>query len=96
MFCNKKLGANKIFTFVEKFNIYITIVKKINKFTYFNDFFARELIYKVQPINKDKNILIFSGDGRLITYSLKELISNDNIANNYKDEVCIILKTSSY
>lgn len=109
MFCDTKLSANKIQSFVKKFNIDMTITKKrINEFTSFNDFFTRELTLKSRPINNNKNILISPGDGRLmahnnidldniiqikgLTYSLKELINNDNIAKNYHSGTCLILR----
>lgn len=109
MFCDSKLSANKIQSFVEKFNIDMTITKKgINEFTSFNDFFTRELTHESRPINKDKTILISPGDGRLmayeninleniiqikgLTYSLRELINNDNISKNYQSGICIILR----
>lgn len=82
--------------------------KRIYEFTSFNDFFTRELTLKSRPIKNDKNILISPGDGRLmahenihldniiqikgLTYSLKELINNDNIAKNYHNGTCIILR----
>ncbi|MDS0525241.1 phosphatidylserine decarboxylase [Clostridium sp. SHJSY1] len=109
MFCDTKLSSNKIKSFVENFNIDMTLSKKeIDEFTSFNDFFTRELNPISRPINEDKNILISPGDGRLIvhenidldnivqikgfSYSLKELINNDDIAKNYKDGACIILR----
>lgn len=108
-FCDTKLSANKIEPFADKFSIDMTITKKgINEFTSFNDFFTRELTLESRPINKDKNILIAPGDGRLIayenidleniiqikglTYSLKELINKDDIANNYQNGTCLILR----
>jgi phosphatidylserine decarboxylase len=82
--------------------------KEINEFTSFNDFFTRELKPIYRPINEDKNILISPGDGRLIahenidldniiqvkglTYSLKELIHNNDISKNYQGGTCIILR----
>ena len=109
MFCDTKLSTHKIQSFVKEFDIDMTITKKaVDEFTSFNDFFTRELTLKSRPINKDKNILISPGDGRLIaynnidlnniiqikglTYSLKELINNDNIAENYRYGTCIILR----
>ncbi|HIG0358583.1 TPA: phosphatidylserine decarboxylase [Clostridium sporogenes] len=82
--------------------------KKVYEFNSFNDFFTRKLTSEARPINMDENIIISPGDGRLmaytnidlnniiqikgLTYSLKELISNDNIANNYENGVCIVLR----
>ncbi len=80
----------------------------INDFRNFNDFFVRELNDNARPIDMDKDKLISPGDGRLltytnisindlvqvknITYSLSELIQDDNIANEYEGGVCIILR----
>lgn len=82
--------------------------KKMDEFNSFNDFFIRKLTPEARPIKKDENILISPGDGRLtayenidlnnivqikgLTYSLKELINNENIANKYKNGVCLILR----
>lgn len=108
-YCDTKLSANKIPSFVKDFNIDISILrKKTSEFTSFNDFFTRELISEARPITTDNNILISPGDGRItaygdidldniiqikgLTYSLKELINNDTIANKYKNGVCVILR----
>ena len=77
-------------------------------FTSFNDFFARKLTKDSRPITNDKNILISPGDGRLtaypnidmddlvqvknITYSLSELIQDDEIASKYQGGTCLILR----
>lgn len=74
----------------------------------FNDFFARSLTEKARPIKFDSDILISPGDGRLfayenididnlvqikgITYSLRELVQNDSLAEKYNDGVCLILR----
>ena len=109
MYCDTKLSTNKIPPFIESFNIDMTMAKKkANEFASFNDFFIRELTSEARPINKDENILISPGDGRItayenidldnivqikdLTYSLRELINDDTIANKYKNGVCIILR----
>ncbi|MDY4950450.1 MAG: phosphatidylserine decarboxylase [Clostridium cadaveris] len=82
--------------------------KDIEDFSSFNDFFIRKLKPKARPITNDKNILISPGDGRLtafsnidldrlvqikgLTYSLKELINNDSVAEDYNGGVCLILR----
>lgn len=108
-YCDTKLSANKIQAFVDNFNIDMNMSKKkINEFTSFNDFFTRELVSEARPINKDKDILISPGDGRItayenidldniiqikgLTYSLRELINDDEVANKYKNGVCAILR----
>ena len=77
-------------------------------FKSFNDFFIRKLTKEARPINTNKNILISPGDGRLmahtnidineliqvkgITYSLSELIQDDEIAKEYNGGVCLVLR----
>lgn len=79
-----------------------------DKLTCFNDFFIRELMPEARPIIKTKEILISPGDGRLtaytnininkliqvkgITYSLKELIQNNELANKYTLGTCLVLR----
>ena len=109
MYCDSKLSANKIPSFIESFNIDMTMAKKkTHDFTSFNDFFIRELTSDARPLNKDENILISPGDGRItayenidldnivqikgLTYSLRELINDDTVANKYKNGVCLILR----
>lgn len=83
-------------------------IKKQHEFTSFNDFFARKLKKEARPFNTDKDILISPGDGRLVaytnidmnnvvqvkhlTYSLKELLGNNDVASEYDGGTCIILR----
>ena len=109
MYCNTKLSTSKIPSFIDSFNIDMAMAKKkVNEFTSFNDFFIRELTPEARPFNKDGNILISPGDGRItayknidldnivqikgLTYSLRELINNDTVATKYKNGVCLILR----
>ena len=80
----------------------------INDFKSFNDFFIRTLKNEARPISKDKASLISPGDGRLfayenisinkliqvkgIHYSLSELIGDNEIAKEYEDGVCLVLR----
>lgn len=80
----------------------------INEFRNFNDFFVRELHNHARPIDMNEDKLVSPGDGRLlvytdisinnlvqvkdITYSLSELIQDDNIAKEYEGGVCLILR----
>lgn len=109
MYCNTKSSANKIPSFIEGFNIDMTMSKKkSHEFNSFNDFFIRELTPEARPLTKDENVLISPGDGRItayenidldnivqikgLTYSLRELINDDTVANKYKNGVCLILR----
>lgn len=75
MYCDTKGSANKIPEFVQKYKIDMTIAqKKVNEFNSFNDSFTRKLTSKARPINKDKNIIISPGDGRLIAYTKMEYV----------------------
>lgn len=82
--------------------------KDISQFKSFNDFFIRKLNDTARPIDNNPNILISPGDGRLtayenidlnnlvqikgMTYSLKELINNNSIAEKYNNGICLILR----
>lgn len=109
MFCDTKLSTNKIQSFVKEFDIDMTITKKaVDEFISFNDFFTRELTLISRPINKDKDVLISPGDGRVlahqninldnviqikgITYSINELISNTDVAKTFQNGTCVILR----
>jgi phosphatidylserine decarboxylase len=82
--------------------------KRIEDFASFNDFFIRKLKPNARIINKDKNILISPADGRLtaftdinidklvqikgLTYSLRELIGDNNLAEKYQGGICLIFR----
>ena len=108
-YCDTKTSRKKIDSFVKNFDINMDIaVKKQHEFKSFNDFFARQLLPGARPFNKDKDILISPGDGRLtaytnidmnnvvqvkgLTYSLKELLGNDPIYKDYDGGTCLILR----
>ncbi|MEA4901424.1 phosphatidylserine decarboxylase [Desulfitobacterium sp.] len=85
-----------------------TAEKDIDEFTSFNDFFHRKLKSNARKIDTDSLSLISCGDGRLFayenidmdslvqvkgfTYSLRELIRNDAIAEKYSKGTCLILR----
>lgn len=80
----------------------------INDFKCFNDFFIRELTPEARPIDMNPEALISPGDGKLlayenidmnnivqvkgITYSLKELLQNEEVASRYENGTCLILR----
>ena len=82
--------------------------KNINEFENFNDFFARTLTNEARPIDFSEDILISPGDGRLsafenidldnvvqikgFTYSLRELIDDPKVAEEFKGGTCLILR----
>lgn len=79
-----------------------------DSFKSFNDFFIRRVTEEGRPIVKDMNLLVSPGDGRLsayenidldklvqvkgLTYSLEELLGDKELANEYKNGVCLILR----
>ncbi|AFM40681.1 phosphatidylserine decarboxylase precursor [Desulfosporosinus acidiphilus SJ4] len=82
--------------------------KGLRDFSSFNDFFYRKLKPQARPIDKDDLSLISFGDGKLLayetidleklvqvkgfTYSLRELINNDQIAEKFTNGTCLILR----
>jgi phosphatidylserine decarboxylase len=82
--------------------------KKIEDFSSFNDFFIRKLKPNARVIDKDTNTLISPADGRLtaftdinidklvqvkgLTYSLRELIGDDSLAEKYEGGICLIFR----
>lgn len=82
--------------------------KDINEFSSFNDFFIRTLSENARPIDMNEDILISPGDGRLtaftnistndlvqvkgITYSLSELVGDNEVAKEYEGGVCLVLR----
>ena len=84
------------------------VKKSENQFSSFNDFFIRELNSNARPMDKNHMSLPSPGDGRLfayenismnnlvqvkgITYSLSELLGDNDIAKEYNNGVCIVLR----
>lgn len=82
--------------------------KDIKDYSSFNDFFYRKLKPSARTIAADPNSLISLGDGRIFvyenidldrlvqvkgfTYSLRELIKNDQISQKYNKGTCLILR----
>lgn len=108
-FCDSKMSAKKVKSFIDDFNIDINEAQnKPDEFKSFNGFFTRKLKKSARPFSTDKDILISPGDGRLIahenididsivqikhlTYSLRELINDDKLAEKYQGGTCIILR----
>ncbi|ATD53773.1 phosphatidylserine decarboxylase [Clostridium chauvoei] len=82
--------------------------QNVNDFNNFNDFFIRTLNTDARPINTNPDILTSPGDGRLlaftnidtnqlvqvkgITYSLSELLADNDIVKKYEGGVCLVLR----
>ncbi|MBL4933631.1 phosphatidylserine decarboxylase [Clostridium paridis] len=107
--CDTRGSIKKIPAFIKDFDIDMRISKKRpEEFTSFNDFFVRELTEDARPIDKNPDILVSPGDGRLsafenidmdnvvqikgLTYSLKELLLDEKVANEYNGGTCLILR----
>ena len=70
IYCDSKLSKRKISSFISTFNIDMDMcVNTSSDFENFNEFFIRRLTKEARPINKDKNVLISPGDGRLMAYT---------------------------
>ncbi|MCR3758874.1 phosphatidylserine decarboxylase [Clostridium felsineum] len=108
-FCDSKMSRSKVRTFIKNFDIDMQeCTEKQEEFKCFNDFFTRKLTEKARPINKDNNIFISPGDGRLLayenidldnlveikgmSYSLKELINDEKVSSKYENATCLILR----
>lgn len=82
--------------------------KEASQFSNFNDFFVRELTRDARPIDMSKDALVSPGDGRLtaysnismdklvqvknLTYSLSELLGDNEVAKEYDGGTCLILR----
>lgn len=82
--------------------------KNVRDFSSFNDFFYRKLKPNARQIDPNTRSLISCGDGKLFayeninlenlvqvkgfTYSLRELIRNDRVAEKYSGGTCLILR----
>jgi phosphatidylserine decarboxylase len=82
--------------------------KNMEEFSSFNDFFIRKLKPQARKISEDKSKLISPADGRLtaytnidinklvqikgLTYSLKELIGNNALAEKFQGGTCLIFR----
>lgn len=107
--CDKRGSKKKISNFIKEFELDINEFENpVDSFGSFNEFFFRKLKNSARPIDKDKNILISPGDGRLsayenidinqlvqikgFTYTLKELIDNEAVSEKYMNGTCLILR----
>ncbi len=108
-FCDTKLSRRGIAGFVKSFSIDMDeCVKKLEDFTSFNDFFARELKESARSFDSSNEKLLSPGDGRLqawtdidcknviqikgMKYSLTELLQNEELAREYQGGTYVILR----
>jgi len=85
-------------------------IEDISHFHNFNEFFTRKLKKDARPINFDRDALISPADGKILAYenidihklvqikglnySLKELINDDKLANEYDKGICLVIRLS--
>lgn len=83
-------------------------VSKADEYKSFNEFFTRKLTKEARPFSEDRDTLLSPGDGRLKvwagidtdkilqikgqSYSLNELIQDNELAKKYYGGVCILLR----
>ncbi|WP_040215160.1 phosphatidylserine decarboxylase [Clostridium polynesiense] len=109
LYCDTSFSAKKVDAFIRDFDIDMSLCEPpAGKYSSFNEFFIRKLSKESRPIDKNKDILISPGDGRLLaftnidldnlvqikglTYSLKELLKDDKTAMEYEGGTCLILR----
>lgn len=105
-YMDTRLSVRHIDRFIEKNDIdmsdYLT-----EEYTCFNDFFTRRIYADKRPVNPDPDTLISPCDGYLSAYmidedsemliknsyySVRDLVGDDEIANNYLNGVCLVLR----
>ncbi|MBW9158624.1 phosphatidylserine decarboxylase [Clostridium tagluense] len=108
-YCDTKISCKKIESFIEDFNIDMSLYQKTpDQYSSFNEFFIRELNPDGRIILKDDNALISPCDGKIsayenidldglvqikgFTYSLKELVEDNEIYNLYYGGTCLIFR----
>jgi len=68
-FHRQKLSRHKIKVFLEKMNMnHEDLIRKIEDFKSFNEFFTREIDLSKRPINADPRVCIAPVDGKILTY----------------------------
>ncbi|MBU3130305.1 phosphatidylserine decarboxylase [Clostridium tagluense] len=108
-YCDTKISCKKIESFIEDFNIDMSLYQKTpDQYSSFNEFFIRELNPDGRIIPSNDNALISPCDGKIsayenidldglvqikgFTYSLKELVEDNEIYNLYHGGTCLIFR----
>jgi phosphatidylserine decarboxylase len=101
-----KWSTKKIEPFIKDYGIDMTIAQK-KQFETFNDFFIRKLKPNARPVNKDSNVIVSPGDGKILAYqnienkdfivkgykfNVETFLNNDSLATMYKDGSMILLR----
>lgn len=87
-----KWSAKKIDPFVKDFDIDLSIAKK-QHFNTFNDFFTRKLKPEARPVNRDSNVVISPGDGKILAW--QNISNQDFIIKGYKFDIGSFLNNDS-
>ena len=98
----------KIKPFIEQFNLNTDeLVRPVESFTCFNDFFIRQLKPDARPIDREPSHLISPADARLIAYPIEratvvpvkgraftvaELLRDEALAAQYENGLCLIFR----
>ncbi len=99
-------SAKKIEPFVKDFNIDLSISTR-QQFKTFNDFFIRKLKPSARPVNRDTNVVVSPGDGKILAYQnienqsfivkgykfdIHSFLHNDSLAALYSDGSMVLLR----
>ncbi|MCB0804714.1 MAG: phosphatidylserine decarboxylase [Bacteroidales bacterium] len=85
-------SVNKIETFVEDYNVDLSIAQK-HEFNSFNDFFTRKLKPGSRPVNMNSNVVVSPADGKVLAYS--NVGEQDFFAKGYRFNVSSFLQSDS-
>jgi len=99
-------SVDKIEPFVKDYDIDLSIAQK-QEFSSFNDFFIRKLKKDARPINRDSNVVVSPGDGKIMAFAdisdqdfivkgyqfnVKEFLNDTALAEKYLDGSLLIVR----
>lgn len=103
---SKKKSIQKIQPFVTTYGIDMTEYPKVN-YQSFNEFFVRRILPEKRVVDSDENAFIAVADAKLMfykieddlsiniknsIYTVKELLQDNNLAQQYKNGICLIFR----
>lgn len=107
-YMNTKLSTSHIPSFIKNNNIDMSDYPKV-EYKSFNDFFSRKIIQSRRPISKSKRDFLAPADSKVLVYcisddkefiiknkkyTVKDILRNDNLANEYKNGYFIVFRLS--
>lgn len=107
-YLDSKLSTIHIKKYIKKNNIDMSLFLDV-KYKSFNDFFTRKIKSEKRPFSMEDNHFISPCDGKIsaylidnngkytikgFTYTLKELVKDENLANKYIGGYCIVIRLS--